>query len=338
MNITFENSIVKNNYGGVRFLYRYHEYSNCLWHFEIRNNKFANNKQSLLRVLMPRIHQFSETNHWLNTTHSINMRYNEFTSNSLFELSVSGFYAQVNITKNIFAENECRAGLFRFTGTEKTYFIYKNLIESNLGRYVMDMAAHSHASYVVSTPSLFVENILQYNRRLTTGNHGNQHQQWGQYSLQNAPSSYTLAVRGLQNCTFTQNSIENPDFKYELVGAMTTRTLNSTVDALGNWWGTGNADFIFDRIFDISEWNNHARVNFVPFCVNRHCDSLSRVRPTRTAMENMNMTGQFMLGGLVERDITLRRTPVPYQVNADLTVMPGATLFIDKGKLCAKFD
>lgn len=317
----------------MRFLYRYHEYSNSLWHFEIRNNKFANNKQSLLRVLMPRIHQFSKTNHWLNTTHSVNIRYNEFTANSLFELSVSGFYAQVNVTKNIFAANKCRAGLFRFTGTEKTYFIYKNLMEGNLGRYVMDMEAHSHASYVVTTPSLFVENILQYNHRLADErNHGTNLYQ------QNAPHSYTVAVRGLQNCTFTQNSLENPEFKYELVGAMSTRTLNSTVDALGNWWGTADADFISERIFDINEWNDHARVSFVPFCVNRHCDSFSRVQPSRTAalIENMNMTGQFMLGGLIERDITLRRTPVPYQVNADLTVMPGATLFIEQGKLYVK--
>ena len=49
--------------------------------------------------------------------------------------------------------------------------------------------------------------------------------------MANAPSSYALAVRGLQNCTFSQNSLENPDFKYELVGAVSARTLNSSVDA-----------------------------------------------------------------------------------------------------------
>jgi hypothetical protein len=47
--------------------------------------------------------------------------------------------------------------------------------------------------------------------------------------------------------------------------------------------------------------------------------------------QDMNVTGQFMLGGLVERDVTLRRTAVPYQVNADLTVMPGVTLSIEPG-------
>ena len=51
------------------------------------------------------------------------------------------------------------------------------------------------------------------------------------YNVANAPSSYALAVRGLQNCTFSQNSLENPDFKYELVGAVSARTLNSSVDA-----------------------------------------------------------------------------------------------------------
>lgn len=114
VNVTIENSVLSNNYGGVRFLYRYHEYSNALWHFEIRNNKFVNNKQSVLRFLLPRIHRFSLKNNWKNTTHSISIRNNDFSSNSLFGIVISGFYAQVNITKNLFANNECRlVNLFR---------------------------------------------------------------------------------------------------------------------------------------------------------------------------------------------------------------------------------
>ncbi len=41
--------------------------------------------------------------------------------------------------------------------------------------------------------------------------------------------------------------------------------------------------------------------------------------------------GQFLLGGPVSEDLTLRRTPVPYQVISDVTVMPGVTLTIERG-------
>lgn len=108
INVTLENSILRENYGGIRALYRYYEYSNAFWHFEIRNNLFVENKQSVFRVLMPRIGRHSIKNTWINTTHSVRIRNNEFSRNSLFEMSLSGYYAQVNITKNFFNMNKCK--------------------------------------------------------------------------------------------------------------------------------------------------------------------------------------------------------------------------------------
>lgn len=108
VNITVENSVLNNNYGGLRFLYRYYEYSNALWHFEIRYNRFVNNKQSAIRFMLPRIYRFSKKNSWINTSHSVTIRNNEFTSNSLFAISIDGYYAQVNTTRNLFADNMCR--------------------------------------------------------------------------------------------------------------------------------------------------------------------------------------------------------------------------------------
>ena len=57
---------------------------------------------------MPRIYRFSVKNSWVNESHSVVIRNNEFTSNQLFEIGISGDYAQINITRNLFSDNKCR--------------------------------------------------------------------------------------------------------------------------------------------------------------------------------------------------------------------------------------
>lgn len=37
------------------------------------------------------------------------------------------------------------------------------------------------------------------------------------------------------------------------------------------------------------------------------------------------------MGGIISQDVTLTPTPIPYQVRSDLTIMPGATLYISPG-------
>ena len=144
----------------------------------------------------------------------------------------------------------------------------------------------------------------------------------------NAPISYAVALRGIQNCSFHRNFFENDMFDYEFVGAMTTNTLNSTIDATLNWWGTYNATLAKQRIFDINEWNSHALVNFVPYTSNKIDYALSYARPQSSVYASL---GENILGGIIYKDLTLTNTRVPYQVRSDLTVLPGATLYIGAG-------
>lgn len=289
VNVTFEECIFAYNYGGIRALYRYYEYANTLWHFEIRNNRFVDNRQSCVKLFLPRISRFAARNDWSNYTHSVNVRHNEFVGNRLFEVSIDGYYAQVNITKNLFTDNECRLGLVRLAGTRKDFFIYSNQIERNEGNFVFDLDARSHADNDYDLISLIVENSIRNNRRPGVSPHWRVNQ--SHYStlreaaallVPNAPTSYAIALRGIQNCSINKNILENVGengFDYELVGAMQTNTLNSSIDATQNWWGTNNPNVIKERIFDLHEWNNHALVRFVPFIVNLIDYSLSTAKP-----------------------------------------------------------
>ncbi len=331
INITIEQSVFINNYGGIRALYRYHEHSNTLWHYEIRNNKFQNNKQSILRLYLPRIYRFALRLDWINQSHTINIRNNEFSRNTLFEMSIDGYYAQMNLTKNLFQDNQCRQGLFRMSGTEKDFFIYNNHVERNTADYLFEMEAKSHADNDYDLRSLFVDNLIENNIKplnmiqMRTDDYSRDALS---LIVPNAPHSYAIAIRGIQNCSFMRNILDNKLFDFEFIGGMSTNTLNSTIDATLNWWGHSNSTLVKQRVFDIHDWNNHALVNFVPYCMNKQCDSLSRSHPNSLILQNLNL---YILGGLIHSDLVLNPAPVPYQVRSDLTVMPGAVLTIEPG-------
>ena len=332
VNLTFDNCLFKDNYGGIRSLYRYHEYSNTIWHFELKNNRFYQNKKNCFKVFLPRLYRFATKNEWENTTHTITIHNNEFKTNKLFEFSIDGYYAQINLTRNTFSDNTCKVGLIHFAGTEKDFYIYNNRIERNEGNYVFELDARSLADNDLDIESLFVDNYVEQNRKPLVSRMFNLDSSLTRVvatlMIKNSPTSYTIAMRGVQNCTFRRNTFENKNFDYEFIGGTFTNTLNTTIDASLNWWGTTNSTIIKDRIFDIHEWNNHAFVNYVPYRIEKYDYSYSRADSKISIFQNNNNN---VLGGLIERSIELKPNSIPYQVRADLTIMPGATLTIHPG-------
>jgi hypothetical protein len=263
---------------------------------------------------------------------------NEFNANRLFEISIDGYYAEMNLTKNLFVKNTCRIGLVKLSGTEKDFYIYRNHIEENEANYLFDLEAKSHGDNDFDYQSLFIDNVLERNRKPSSISN------WKNFNdldlsvspmrdaanllVQNSPSSYAVALRGIQNCSFHRNFFDNEMFDYEFVGAMTTNTLNSTIDATLNWWGTYNATLVKKRIFDIHEWNNHALVNFVPYTANKIDYVLSYARPEQSIYLD---SANNILGGIIYKDLTLSNIKMPYQVRSDITILPGATLYIAAG-------
>lgn len=322
INITFENCICELNYGGIRSIYRYHEYSNSIFNYEIRNNKFSNNYQSMLRVFLPRTYRFASKKDHHNLSHTLNIRNNQFSFNSLFALSIDGYYAQINITKNQFNDNQCRVGLVKMSGSEKHFFIYSNRVYSNTASFIFDLEAVSHADSSLDHPSLLVENEIDSNVKPQLLIES---RDLSKLLVANYPQSYTIALRGVQNCTINKNVLHN-EFDYELVAALTTNTLNTSVDASYNYWGSSDSNVVTDKIFDFKNWNNHAIVNYLPFISDKVHYSLSR----RAANERL-FRDEHILGGVVTHDLTLSKLAKPYQVITDLTIMPGCTLYINPG-------
>lgn len=323
INITFENSIFENNFGGIRSIYRYHEYSNSIFNYEIRNNKFTSNQQSILKIFLPRLYRFAIKKHFQNLTHTINIRNNQFSSNSLFSLTIDGYYAQINMTKNLFTENQCRLGLIKFAGSEKHFFIYSNRIYNNIASFIFDLEAKSHADNHYDYPSYVVENEIYSNSK---PQFFVQSRDLSQLLIPNYPFSYTIALRGIQNCTINKNFLENSHFDYELVGGLATNTLNTSIDASYNYWGSSDSNVVSERIFDFKNWNDHAIVNFLPFISDKIQYSLSKRAPDENIFRSENV-----LGGVLKHDLTLSKLSTPYQVVSDLTILPGATLYINPG-------
>lgn len=286
-----------------------------------------------MKIFLPRLYRFAIKNEWENTTHTMTIRNNEFSANRHFEFDIDGYYAQINITSNTFVDNMCKIGLVHFSGTEKDFYIYNNRIERNEAYYIFELDARSLADNDLDIESLFVDNYIEQNRKPTSV--VNQRINNLDSSLtriaapllvRNSPSSYTVALRGVQNCTFKRNVFENSLFDYEFIGGVISNTLNTTIDATLNWWGTTNSTLAKLRIFDVHEWNNHAFVNFIPYRVEKYDFQYSRSIVKYSIQHSANV-----LGGIIERNIELGSNSVPYQVRADLTIMPGFTLTIQAG-------
>ena len=256
------------------------------------------------------------------------IRNNVFTSNQNFQIIIDGYTVQLNITKNLITENSSPIGLIKLSGTEKNFFIYNNRIEENEASYIFDIEANSQADNDLDIESLIVDNTIQNNRVQRSPRSQGSPRDAAALFVHNSPSTYTIALRGLQNFTINRNILINRHFDYEFVGAMSTSCLNSTINSLYNYWGTDNSTLVKQRIFDMHEWNNHALVNFVPFCTDKYCESLSRAYPDYSILQNLN---NYILGGLIEADLRLTPGLMPYQVRSDLTIMPGATLHIEPG-------
>jgi len=59
-----------------------------------------------------------------------------------------------------------------------------------------------------------------------------------------------------------RNLFGNNGLDYELVAGIRTAKLNTAINVMENWWGSGNVSDIKKRIFDFDDWNNHAIARF----------------------------------------------------------------------------
>ena len=140
------------------------------------------------------------------------------------------------------------------------------------------------------------------------------------------PSSYTLAIRGVQKFNVTDNLFGNPGLNYELLAGVKTARIGNFLRVERNWWGSDNLEEIKERIFDFDDWNSYSVAHFTPYNLQNSFDS--SLSPSYERKQEIDLNN---LGGRLFESLRLIDRGRPYVIKRDLTVMPDVTLTILPG-------
>lgn len=312
-------------------------YSDRLIRFEITHTNFTQNHDLLLNLTFPRLYPFNRTvfaglSIWpyfptksLHTSspiiyaipsHGIRIYKNAFISNEHGSIRLSGFHASFNLTHSIFENNlNHQTSLIDLRHIEKDILINENIFLRN--QY------HNLLSFDSNGQAPFHSNIL-YQSSIV----------FNQF-VHNKPSLFTkypylpsacIRVIGSHNITIQRNLFENIHYNYELIAALLTDTINTTLDATMNWWGSDVGQAIQNRILDFTKRSDHAWAQWNPFLACRELTCAQIKLPIQTILQ-MNRP----LRGLITTNTYIHRRREPYLVNGDLIVMPGVTLSVEPG-------
>ncbi|CAF2567373.1 unnamed protein product [Rotaria sp. Silwood2] len=111
-----------------------------------------------------------------------------------------------------------------------------------------------------------------------------------------------------------------------MYNALLTDTINTTLDATINWWGSDVGQAIQNRILDFTKRSDHAYVKWNPFLACRELTCAQIQLPIQTILQ-MNRP----LRGLITSNTLIHKRREPYLINGDLIVMPGVKLTIEPG-------
>ncbi|KAL1117916.1 hypothetical protein AAG570_004229, partial [Ranatra chinensis] len=303
--IVVNHSLITDNGRGIRQFSRDLRNSTNLFHWNLNDNSIERNSYGGLELSLPYVWDYNE-----NFTHTVRLINNTWRNNRMFTVSVGGHFSHLNISDCLFEENVCRNGLLSVQGMEKQIRISNNVIERNTGMFMVEFKADSQSEILGALFAEFVRNSVKRNRLPT----------------KEALSSVIL-FDGLQKVRVRRNLISENEQLYSLVAGVRTAVLESNLDVSENWWGSSNASAIKEKIFDFDDWNDHALANFRPYLIeDSFLGSLSiSWEQTLPGDPEPPLGGRMM----VSRELYARDTP--YQVDSDITVMPGATLTIHPG-------
>lgn len=309
-NIKFSNFV--NNKRGVHGEHNHVDFANNVWKWNVTYLTIAGCQSGGFEIELPRVNDLYERQH-----HSVTFTQSKVHNNQNFAFGVLGYYARVNISNNNFYENTCRRGLMTLNGMEKDLNFNNNRMENNNCKYVVDFDLKSHTEYSETVGALFEYNVIINNRNNFVSQ---------SLGITNTPSTYAVAIQGVQNIVARRNVFQNQQLQYELVAGITSLSLESTLDVKENYWGTTDQYRIKERIFDFDDWNNFAIAEYTPFLsIPNPNGDLSTDQELQVHLDLNN------LGGRIWQDLTIPARGMPYIVYKDLTVMPGVKFTLQPG-------
>ncbi|KAK0049320.1 protein bark beetle [Biomphalaria pfeifferi] len=304
-------SIFMNNSYGILAEHNHVDFANNVWQWKIDHVVMMGTRQGGVEIEVPRVNDETERE-----IHAVRLVDSTFQDNHNFAFTVAGYFALVDISRNLFTNNYCLLGLVSLKGMEKNLTIISNQIRTNVGRYMIDIDIWSHSEYFTELIGRIDLNDIIDNRYEGVEPPG------AAYS----PKTYAVGVKGVQTLGGNRNIFVNKNLGYEFVAGTYALTLNKTMDLTLNYWGVVDQPSIRRRIFDFDDWNNYVIAEFFPYLSIPDRNST----PTTGIREEIYLDTNH-LGGRVEKSQALMEIGKPYIVKSDLTIMPGVTLTIPPG-------
>ncbi|CAF4925729.1 unnamed protein product, partial [Rotaria sp. Silwood1] len=312
-------------------------FSDRLIRFEITHTNFTHNHNLLLNLTFPRLYPFNRTIfasqsiwpyistisiHTLTPliytipSHGIRIYKNIFLENEYCSIRLMGYHTSFNLTQSLFENNyNHQTSLIDLRDIEKDILINENIFLRNQVNNLLSFDSHSHAPF---HNNLLYQSLISFNQ-----------------FIDNKPSLFTIypylpssciRIIGSHNITIQRNLFENIHYDYELINALITDTINTTLDATINWWGSDVLQAIHNRILDFTKRSDHAYVKWNPFLACRELTCGQIQLPIETILQ-MNRP----LRGLITSNTIIHKRHEPYLINGDIIVMPGVKLTIESG-------
>ncbi|EYC44991.1 hypothetical protein Y032_0443g1557 [Ancylostoma ceylanicum] len=302
-----------------------------VFHWNIWSNTFVNNSNSGVAVRLPDTYDLLAKQE-----HSFWMTENRFEGNDNLYILLDGYYAFANISSNNFTDNYSYGGLMELRGMEKKLVMERNRFLTNKATWLVRMGITSQ-----SVRNLLVNAFIQYNYFLH-----NYFIKANEDYVDSWPRSYAVGVFGSQKAEIHFNQFKNPLMDFEVISGCKYVSIDDRMNVSYNWWGTGNDAEVAQRVFDFDDWNTFTLADYSPFYVTNELFINFWWQPRKGQLANASYSEPSVYdlkGRMFEsKNLTLIRErwhqfphyykPFrPYRITRDLTIMPGATLWIEKG-------
>ncbi|WKY09273.1 hypothetical protein Q1695_001993 [Nippostrongylus brasiliensis] len=302
-----------------------------IFHWNLWSNTFANNTNSGVAVRLPDTYDLLAKQE-----HSFLMTENRFENNDNLYILLDGYYAFANISSNNFTDNYSSEGLMEIRGMEKRLILERNRFLTNKATWMVKMSITSQ-----SIRNLLVNAYIQYNYFLH-----NHFIKANEDYVDSWPRSFAVGVFGSQKVDVHFNQLRNPLMDFEVVSGCKYMSVDERMNVSYNWWGTGNDAEVAQRVFDFDDWNTFTLAEFSPFYITNELFINFWWQPRKGQLANATYSepSVFDLKGRMfeSKNLTLIKErwhqfphyykPFrPYRITRDLTIMPGATLWIEKG-------
>ncbi|CAI4225131.1 unnamed protein product [Auanema sp. JU1783] len=306
-----------------------------VFHWNIWSNTFANNTNSGIAIRLPDIYDLRSKQQ-----HTFWMTENRFEQNNGFRVLLDGYYVFANISSNNFTDNYARksSGIMELSGMEKTVYMERNRFLTNWGHWMVKFDINSQYLQKVNVPAYVQYNYFLHNHFIKTSE--DYVDMW--------PRSYAVGVFGSQHVDIHYNRLRNNLMDFELVSGCKYQDVYATMNVTFNWWGMGNEAEIAQRIFDFDDWNSYTLADYSPFYVTyeHFIDFWWDFRGRKGQLANATRVepSVYDLKGRMfdSKNMTLIKEKWhnfphyykpyrPYRITRDLTIMPGATLNIERG-------